>query len=171
MFGLCCHYHDHHRHTSTFFWFIFRTVENLTVFVLHCHIHIQNNTLLMFTINSNLMMCVCLCGGFSSFNQLSVLHTLHSLRWFVHPLQTLSPPGSLTSASPCLQVSREKNRFEKLMEHFSNDDSNLDFMVGLAPPQCLADIQTRNRMTHKAHLRTIFHCNTPSASRWPACSS
>lgn len=29
-----------------------------------------------------------------------------------------------------LQVSREKNRFEKLMEYFINDDSNIDFMVG-----------------------------------------
>lgn len=28
------------------------------------------------------------------------------------------------------QVSREKNRFEKLMEYFINDDSNIDFMVG-----------------------------------------
>lgn len=29
-----------------------------------------------------------------------------------------------------LQVSKEKNRFEKLMEYFTNDDSNIDFMVG-----------------------------------------
>lgn len=29
-------------------------------------------------------------------------------------------------------MSREKNRFEKLMESFINDDSNIDFMVG--PP-------------------------------------
>lgn len=27
-------------------------------------------------------------------------------------------------------MSREKNRFEKLMEYFINDDSNIDFMVG-----------------------------------------
>lgn len=30
---------------------------------------------------------------------------------------------------PFTQVSGEKNRFEKLMEYFSNDDSNIDFMV------------------------------------------
>jgi len=29
----------------------------------------------------------------------------------------------------CSQVSGEKNRFEKLMEYFMNDDSNIDFMV------------------------------------------
>lgn len=28
------------------------------------------------------------------------------------------------------QVSKEKNRFEKLMEYFINDDCNIDFMVG-----------------------------------------
>lgn len=27
------------------------------------------------------------------------------------------------------QVSGEKNRFEKLMEYFMHDDSNIDFMV------------------------------------------
>lgn len=27
------------------------------------------------------------------------------------------------------QVSKEKDRFEKLMEYFINDDSNIDFMV------------------------------------------
>lgn len=29
------------------------------------------------------------------------------------------------------QASKEKNRFEKLMEYFMNDDSNIDFMVSL----------------------------------------
>lgn len=29
------------------------------------------------------------------------------------------------------QVSGEKNRFEKLMEYFMNDDSNIDFMVSM----------------------------------------
>lgn len=28
------------------------------------------------------------------------------------------------------QVSKEKDRFEKLMEYFINDDNNIDFMVG-----------------------------------------
>lgn len=28
------------------------------------------------------------------------------------------------------QVSKEKSRFEKLMEYFINDDCNIDFMVG-----------------------------------------
>lgn len=29
----------------------------------------------------------------------------------------------------CFQVCGEKQRFEKLMEHFRNEDNNIDFMV------------------------------------------
>lgn len=29
----------------------------------------------------------------------------------------------------------EKQRFEKLMEHFRNEDNNIDFMVSAVPPQ------------------------------------
>lgn len=37
------------------------------------------------------------------------------------------------SAIPPLQVCGEQHRFEKLMEYFRNEDSNIDFMVSLEP--------------------------------------
>ena len=33
-----------------------------------------------------------------------------------------------------LQVCVEEQRFEKLMEHFRNEDNNIDFMVGSSAP-------------------------------------
>lgn len=65
-------------------------------------------------------------------------------------------------------MSKEKNRFEKLMEYFINDDSNIDFMVGQETYQLLrvADCFT-NKGTFQIHLR--FDCQ--SLCRWLACSS
>lgn len=36
----------------------------------------------------------------------------------------------MSTASPWLQVCSESLRFEKLMEHFKNEDDNIDFLVG-----------------------------------------
>ncbi|CAB1341732.1 unnamed protein product [Coregonus sp. 'balchen'] len=53
------------------------------------------------------------------------------------------------------QVSGEKNRFEKLMEYFSNDDSNIDFMVA-----CMQFINivvhSVENMNFRVHLQYEF---------------
>lgn len=37
--------------------------------------------------------------------------------------------GAEARCGACFQVCGEKQRFEKLMEHFRNEDNNIDFMV------------------------------------------
>ncbi|KAF1379739.1 hypothetical protein PFLUV_G00179170 [Perca fluviatilis] len=53
------------------------------------------------------------------------------------------------------EVSREKNRFEKLMEYFTNDDSNIDFMVA-----CMQFINivvhSVENMNFRVHLQFEF---------------
>uniref|UniRef100_UPI003AAC9D03 formin-like protein 1 n=1 Tax=Centroberyx gerrardi TaxID=166262 RepID=UPI003AAC9D03 len=53
------------------------------------------------------------------------------------------------------EVSREKNRFEKLMEYFTNDDSNIDFMVA-----CMQFINivvhSVENMNFRVHLQYEF---------------
>lgn len=44
-----------------------------------------------------------------------------------------------------LQVCMETQRFEKLMEYFKNEDSNIDFMV------CMR-VQTKQTLTHTHSL-------------------
>lgn len=39
--------------------------------------------------------------------------------------------GAPVTAIPPTQVCGEQHRFEKLMEYFRNEDSNIDFMVSL----------------------------------------
>lgn len=39
--------------------------------------------------------------------------------------------GAEARCGACLQVCGEKQRFEKLMEHFRNEDNNIDFMVSV----------------------------------------
>lgn len=49
------------------------------------------------------------------------------------------------------QVCGEKQRFEKLMEHFRNEDNNIDFMVSyLGPPFSNANPVSKHTATFKS---------------------
>lgn len=83
----------------------------------------------------------------------------------------MPPPGCPLSPLLPPQVCGEKNRFEKLMEYFRNEDTNIDFMVSYWRGWCSAvprALCPQGLLSHYAVLGSATsqglpsHCAVPS---------